>query len=233
MSRAHRLEHFSHLPRLEPQLGILPPAQRELWPLLGDVPDRFVLYGGTGLALHLGHRPSADFDFFSAGSFVPTDLLAELAWLGPLTINEAAPDNLDLSTRTGVRFSFLGGMALQVVAEPSIAAGNGLVIASVFDLAGTKAKAILDRSEWKDYVDIATLLRAGHSVPDIIGYATTIFDPLFVFPAATFLRALVYFEAGTAPDVPDDMKRDLEAAVVLAEHETIPTFEEFQTSIRP
>jgi hypothetical protein len=84
-----------------------------------------------------------------------------------------------------------------------------------------------------DSVDIATLLRAGHSIPDIIGYATTIFDPLFDFPAATFLRALVYFEAGTAPDVPDDMKRDLEAAVVLAAHEAIPTVEPFQASIRP
>jgi hypothetical protein len=233
VSREHRLERFSHLPGLEPALGIMPPAQRELWPLLGDVPDGFVLYGGTGLALHLGHRASADFDFFSAGSFVPTDLLAELAWLGRVTINQAAPGSLDLSTGTGVRFSFLGGMALQVVAEPSIAVENGLVIASVFDLAGTKAKAILDRSEWKDYVDIATLLRAGHRVPDIIGYATAIFEPLFEFPAATFLRALVYFAAGTAPDVPGDIKRELEAAVVQAEHEAIPTFEPYGNSIRP
>jgi hypothetical protein len=233
VSREHRLERFSHLPRLEPELGILGTAQRELWPILGDVPEDFVLYGGTGLALHLGHRPSADFDFVSACSFVPTDLLAELSWLGRVTINQAAPGSLDLSTRTGVRLSFLGGMTLQVVAEPSMAAENGLVIASVFDLAGTKAKAILDRSEWKDYVDIATLLRAGHSVPDIIGYANTIFDLLFEFPAATFLRALVYFEAGTASDVPDDMRRELEAAVVLAEHEAIRIFEPYGASIRP
>jgi len=233
VSRERRLEHFSRLPLLEPQLGILPPGQRDLWPMLGDVPEDFVLYGRTALALHLGHRSSADFDFFSAGSLIPTDLLAKLSWLGRVTINQAALGSLDLSTETGVRFSFLGSMALQAVAEPSIAAGNGLVIASVFDLAGTKAKAILDRSEWKDYVDIATLLRAGHSVPDIIGYATTIFDPLFDFPAATFLRALVYFEAGTAPDVPDHMKRELEAAVVLAAHEAIPTIQPFQASIRP
>jgi hypothetical protein len=233
VSRERRLERFSHLPLVEPQLGILPPAQRELWPALGDIPDGFVLYGGTGLALRLGHRSSADFDFFSAGSFVPTDLVADLAWLGRVTINQAAPDNLDLSTRTGVRLSFLGGLALQVVAEPSIAVENGLVIASVFDCAGTKAKAILDRSEWKDYVDIATLLRAGHRIPDIIGCATTIFDPLFEFPAATFLRALVYFGAGTAPDVPGEMKRELEAAVMQAEHEAIPTVEPYATAIRP
>ena len=49
-----------------PHLDILPPAQRELWPLLGASSTLdFVLYGGTAIALRLGHRPSVDFDFFS------------------------------------------------------------------------------------------------------------------------------------------------------------------------
>ena len=56
---------------------------------------------------------------------------------------------------------------------------NGIVVASIHDLAGTKAKALCDRSEWKDYMDIAALLHAGHRLVDIIGYATTIFDRLF------------------------------------------------------
>lgn len=233
MSRNSRVARFAHLPVLEPAVEMLPPAQRAAWPTLGDIPEDFVLYGGTGLALHLGHRESADFDFFSARTFVPTDLLAELAWLGRVTINESAADTLDISTADGVRFAFLGGMRLQVVAEQSVVEENGLVVASVFDLAGTKAKAILDRSEWRDYVDIATLLRHGHRLQDIIGYATTIFDPLFAFPAATFLRALVYFEDGTAPDVPADMRRELEEAVKRAEREQIPAVDPYAVSIRP
>ena len=49
-----------------PHLDILPPAQRELWPLLGASSTLgFVLYGGTAIALRQGHRPSVDFDFFS------------------------------------------------------------------------------------------------------------------------------------------------------------------------
>lgn len=47
-----------------PQLGILPPPQRRLWPELSAVPPSFVLYGGTAIALYLGHRPSVDFGFF-------------------------------------------------------------------------------------------------------------------------------------------------------------------------
>ena len=233
MSRESRLERFARLPRLEPAVGSLPATQRELWPTLGDIPEDFVLYGGTGLALHLVHRASGDFDFLSAESFIPTDLLARLAWLGRATISRSAPNNLEFSTATGVRFSFFGGMRLQAVAEPSIATENGIVVASIFDLAGTKAMAVLDRSEWRDYVDIATLLRRGHRLPDIIGYATTIFEPLFEFPAAAFLRALVYFEEGTAPEVPDAMRRELEAAVVDAAHATIPTVEPYSGSISP
>ena len=34
----------------EPALDVLPEAQRELWPALIDIPDSYVLYGGTTLA---------------------------------------------------------------------------------------------------------------------------------------------------------------------------------------
>jgi hypothetical protein len=49
---------------LEPKLGVLPPAQREIWTSLAPAARlNFVLYGGTAIALHLGHRESLDFDF--------------------------------------------------------------------------------------------------------------------------------------------------------------------------
>src|ERR1700689_1890447 len=48
-----------------PRLDILPAAQLRLWFELSAVPEEFVLYRGTALALPLGHRTSIDFDFFS------------------------------------------------------------------------------------------------------------------------------------------------------------------------
>ena len=57
-----------------PKLEILPPSQRRLWDNLVDTPKDFVLYGGTALALRLGHRRSEGFDFLSNNSFAP-DLL--------------------------------------------------------------------------------------------------------------------------------------------------------------
>lgn len=47
-----------------PRLGILAAPQRRLWEAFSAVPEEFVLYGGTAVALHLGHRDSIDFDFF-------------------------------------------------------------------------------------------------------------------------------------------------------------------------
>ena len=233
MSRERRLERFSLLPVLDPRVSIMSPAQAALWPSLGDISEEFVLYGGTGLALRLGHRESVDFDFFSAGSFRPTDLASDLAWLGPLTIDQAAPNGLVITTRNGVNLSFLGAMRITSVAEPSLVVENGLVVASKFDLAGTKAKAILDRSEWKDYTDIAALLRDGVTIPEIIGYATTIFEPMFPFPAAAFLRSLVWFGDGTAKDVPDELQRDLERAVAAVGWSDIPVVAPYAASILP
>src|SRR6185295_15501668 len=51
--------------RFDARLDILPAAQREIWPNLSPAPGlSFVLYGGTAIALFLGHRQSVDFDFF-------------------------------------------------------------------------------------------------------------------------------------------------------------------------
>ena len=50
----------------KPRMDMLPPAQRRLWPELRRAPGLgFTLYGGTAIALRLGHRTSVDFDFFS------------------------------------------------------------------------------------------------------------------------------------------------------------------------
>jgi Nucleotidyl transferase AbiEii toxin, Type IV TA system len=54
-----------------PKLEILPAAQRLLWQELGAIPGGFTLYGGTAIALHLGHRQSIDFDFFGDHAFAP------------------------------------------------------------------------------------------------------------------------------------------------------------------
>jgi hypothetical protein len=76
--------------RFDPRIDILPPAQREIWPQLAPAPDlSFVLYRGTAVALHLGHRTSIDFDFFKKEHLekgrieLPAALDAMIAWVNP------------------------------------------------------------------------------------------------------------------------------------------------------
>jgi hypothetical protein len=68
----------------EPRLDVLPESQRRLWPELDAVPSDFVLYGGTGIAVQLGHRVSEDFDFFSSSGFDPEQLSVRLPFFRDL-----------------------------------------------------------------------------------------------------------------------------------------------------
>ena len=233
MSVESRLRQFARLPAFAPDLAVLPAPQQALWPRLADIPAPFVLYGGTALALRLGHRQSVDFDYFATDAFAPGDLLDQVSWLGRVEVVKMAANDLVVIEPGGVQLSFFGGLGLQAVAEPSVDRTTGLVVASVYDLAGTKAKAILDRSEWRDYVDIATLLRAGHRLADVIGFATTVFDRSFVFPAQAFLQALVWFGDGTAADVPPDVRRELERAVHDLDLADVPFVEPYRPTIAP
>jgi hypothetical protein len=64
-----------------PQLSVLPASQRALWKELAEMPPEFTLYGGTGVALHLGHRTSVDCDFFAANTIRPGGLYSSIAFL--------------------------------------------------------------------------------------------------------------------------------------------------------
>jgi hypothetical protein len=44
-------------------LSVLPQAQLNIWPKLNRIDPCFTLYGGTAIALQLGHRTSIDFEF--------------------------------------------------------------------------------------------------------------------------------------------------------------------------
>lgn len=83
---------------LEPRREILPPAQQEVWPLLQPLKTLgFVLYGGTAVALHLGHRTSVDFDFFRTEPLDKTELYQALRFLSGAAIFQDEVDTLAVS----------------------------------------------------------------------------------------------------------------------------------------
>jgi hypothetical protein len=187
----------------QPKLNILPAPQRELWDELAAVPDEFVLYGGTALALQLGHRTSADFDFFGARAFDPARLAATIPFLAGATITQQEPNTLSAVVERGgpVHVSFFGLPGFQRLAPPLVAPDNGLRIASLLDLAGAKAAVVQQRAEAKDYLDVYAILQDGRiDLPTALAAARGIYGPQFN-PQIT-LKALSYFGDGNLSRLP-------------------------------
>lgn len=188
--------------RFEPKTAILPPAQREIWPQLAPAPGlSFVLYGGTAVALHLGHRQSLDFDFFSAEPLDKTQLKASFAFMRDAQTIQETPQTLVVSARTSVdpvRVSFFAMVGIGHVNAPLQTSDDVLFVASLEDLMATKLKTILDRAEAKDYADIAAMLAAGVSLER--GLAA--FNAMFKNDPALPLRALGFFKDGDLATLP-------------------------------
>jgi hypothetical protein len=217
------------LATFEPRLDILPDSQRRLWPELDSIPTDFVLYGGTGLALQLGHRISEDFDFFSSSSFDPERLRSRLPFFRDLDPSDPdvwvhrKRDNLEAFVNRGgvVKVAFFGGLdTLRRVEDPRLAAGSRVQVASLVDLAGMKMRVIQMRATWKDYVDIHTLVAHGVDLATGLAAAKAIdkqFDP------AISVRALQFYGDGTLNRVPIAMQRDLIRWAQSINRENLPT----------
>lgn len=200
-------------PQFRPRLDILPPAQLRLWGELGEVPASFTLYGGTALALRLGHRESIDFDFFGDEGFDPDALTKHIPFLTAAEIIQREVDTLTVRVDRGgpVLVSFFGLPRIGHVAEPDLAPDNGLKIASLIDVAGMKASVVQKRATAKDYIDLAALIGAGVDLAMALAAGRAIYGKTFN-PQIT-LKALSYFEDGDLKELPSQTKRILQEAV--------------------
>src|SRR5208282_6173281 len=107
---------------------------------------------------------------------------------------------------------------------PHIAGDNRLQIASLLDLAGTKASVIQMRAEAKDYLDIDALIRLGDiSLPTALAAAQMLYGPSFN-PELT-LKALSFFDDGNLADLPADLKERLVATVREVDLDRLPSLE--------
>jgi len=205
-----------------PKLNILPEPQRALWKELAATPKQFVLYGGTALALRLGHRVSEDFDFFTNRTFEPRDLLERIPFLhgGKVTLHRENTLTCVLDRNGPVPVSFFGGLGLNRVSDPDPARDNGLQIASLLDVAGCKMAVVQRRAEAKDYRDIAALLEHGVSLYMALAAAKAIYGGRFE-PSAT-IRALTYFADGDLPRLSSLTQNALQSAAKSVQLDKLP-----------
>lgn len=134
---------------------ILSSKQRKTLRLLGpEVTAReFYLASGTALALQLGHRRSADFDWFLEGRMPDPLLLArEVQETVPFVTTRIEPRTL-FGTVSGVRVSFFEFRYPML--DPAVPWPDyGCRLASLRDIACMKLSAIVQRGSKKDFVDL-------------------------------------------------------------------------------
>ena len=121
--------------------------------------------------------------------------------------------------------SFFGVPNLPRLMPPLISDDNGLKIASLLDLAGTKAAVVQVRPEAKDYIDLDTLIRAGGiSLPMALTAAQTLYGVSFN-PQIT-LKALSYFEDGDLRSLPEETKARLAGAAREVDLDRLPALDD-------
>jgi hypothetical protein len=208
------------VPTFQPRLDILPPPQRALWAELDSTPDHFTLYGGTALALRLGHRQSVDFDFFSHSPFDPAALAREIPYLAEAEPVQIAGHTLTCRVERGgpVLVSFFGNLGLGEVAPREIAEGSMVHVASLLDIAGSKALTVQQRAQARDYIDIDALIRHGIDLSRMLAVGTVLYGRRFN-PLIT-LKALSYFD--DVPSLPTEVRERLHTAVGAVDPAHLP-----------
>ena len=197
-------------------LSILPGPQRVLWSELQQVPERFVLYGGTAIALRLGHRESIDFDFFTCEGFTSERLVREIEFLRDSRRIQESKDTLTVLQEVNgfddpVQLSFFGGLQLGSINPPDLS-DNGIFVASLLDLFGMKCATVSQRAEAKDYLDIYAILdNSNFTLSMGLGAAKAIYGKQY--NAAITLKALSFYNDGNLASLPDLIVRDLKKQV--------------------
>jgi hypothetical protein len=175
------------------------PNQRAVLTAVAATTSRWEAYlaGGMAAALQLGHRRSADFDWFTKKTIEPGTLLADIKSLG-----------FDVDVRQNQEGTFLGRVAnvdfsvfryRYDTVGPAVPAA-GCKLASLTDIGAMKLAAISQRAEKRDYTDLHAIITDGGST---LGGLITAWGRKYGKDPTVPLKALTYFKdaEGTAMPV--------------------------------
>ena len=142
-------------------------GMRGLWDSMRPFDGDFRLYGGTALALRLGHRSSSDFDFATTLPVVDRDLPERIPWLkeGIMDV-KGGPGMVDahfqVNGQREIKITFIecGGLLAMPLRPAETSESNGIQVAHPLDLAVTKLEALANRGERRDAKDVASIASA-------------------------------------------------------------------------
>lgn len=197
---------------------VLPVQELRLWASLSRLPSlhSFYLAGGSGLALHLGHRESDDLGFFSPRSFRPERLARALATVVALEQLRLGDGSIECwMARFKVQFLHYPYRLLRPMHRMKYGP-----LADPLDIALMKLIAISQRGSKRDFIDLACFLR--HYPHISLGELLELLRRKFgKINRAHQLRALFYFVDAESEPMPrmrwslpwNEVKAQLEEAV--------------------
>lgn len=175
-------------------LETLSNAQREVLCPLSEfaVSEGFYLGGGTAVALHLGHRRSADFAWFRPADIEDPLVLAQQIRGRGLVVEEVqvAAGTLH-AVIAGGQVSFLV-YPYGLLSAPHRWDDPPLAVASLEDLAPMKLAAVAQRGARKDFVDLYAMALQYRPLENLLALYRKKYS---VADVAHVLTALTYFDS--------------------------------------
>lgn len=181
---------------------VLDRSGRAVLKAIGSRPwsEGYYLAGGTGLALHLGHRRSYDLDLFTLHA---TDVLPNPERISEDLTSQFGADRATVVLKQADQLHWsIDGTKVSFIAYPfplryPTSRYLGVQLADERDIALMKAYAIGRRATARDYIDLYFLLRKGPlTLEDLAAEATEKFTlhGESVFSIKLFLSQLTYTE---------------------------------------
>jgi len=179
------------------------PSTKNCLALLSRQPwqRQFYLAGGTGLALHLGHRFSDDLDFFSEQEVDPKKIRSFLSPLGTLKVEMEREGTL-WATLNETKISFFH---YEYPLLDKLVDFEGTAIAGIKDIACMKLDTVSSRGSRKDFVDLFFILKESFQLQDLLAWFRKKYSQVS-YNEAHLLKSLTYFEDAEGDVEPQTIK---------------------------
>lgn len=156
--------------------------------------NNFLLVGGTGLALQIGHRHSIDLDLFGKSELDEYEFTAFLNNLGRVQVLKKSKNILIYSVN-GIKVDFVN-YSYPWLKTPLVS--ENIRIASREDIGAMKLNAISGRGSKKEFIDLYFLLQE-YSLRDLIKFFKDKYHDGSEF---LVLKSLTYFEDADQDEMP-------------------------------
>jgi len=185
---------------------LLPKTETLLLKMVEECPflEKYVLVGGSALAMYLCHRKSEDLDFFTyADSFDRAEIFEYIKQFENKEILNQSDEQIDLLL-DGVKVTFFN--ANWKFLEPQKTEAFNL--SSLEAIASMKVNVMFLRAKYRDYYDLYCLVKDGMSLREVFGHSKDVVEGVTF---KLFAIALVYID-----DIEDDNIAYLEPKEIIS-----------------